>query len=242
MDRYHELHRRYAALPNGGRAEDGFHYSPQSLQIFPRYHVAEAILTEIERLDPDRLPDPTSLVAALTRAGATAQTMFTQPPHGEIEAEVMAEERQRFAAAVQTWLAQPNLTAEPMAYRRVLAPHESSSWHGRMAARWGVHHRQWYPMIDASVPDDVLILQEAAMWDDDGTERVRELLAETGCTRVAELREFGADYVLDVSLFDPTYNGTEGVWTDDSLTWIAYASHEATVAFGGVLATGLPKA
>jgi hypothetical protein len=61
-----------------------------------------------------------------------------------------------------------------------------------------------------------------------------------GGLRVAELREYGAEYLLDVELFAPTYNGAEGVWSDDSLSWIAFASHEGTVAFGGLLASVLP--
>jgi hypothetical protein len=58
---------------------------------------------------------------------------------------------------------------------------------------------------------------------------------------VVELREYGAHYLLDVDLFAPRYTGAEGVWTDETLDWLAYASHEGTVAFGGTLALALPR-
>ncbi|MBE1498164.1 hypothetical protein H4696_005264 [Amycolatopsis lexingtonensis] len=46
--------------------------------------------------------------------------------------------------------------------------------------------------------------------------------------------------LIDVDLVAPRYTGAEGVWSDDPLTWVAYASHEGTVAFGGRLAAALP--
>jgi hypothetical protein len=61
MDRYDELSGMYAQLPNQGRAADAFHYSSRVRRIFPRYNVVEAMLVEVERLDPDRLPTFTPL-------------------------------------------------------------------------------------------------------------------------------------------------------------------------------------
>ncbi|MCL7458315.1 hypothetical protein AB0J85_24175 [Micromonospora echinofusca] len=76
-------------------------------------------------------------------------------------------------------------------------------------------------------------------WWDTKSARVRQVLQDAGGQRAAELREYGADYLVDLDLFVPRYTGAEGVWSDNSLAWIAYASHEGTVAFGGLLATAL---
>jgi hypothetical protein len=94
---------------------------------------------------------------------------------------------------------------------------------------------------DARRPDPpgVLVLAEASMWDEQGSLHLWAALREFGGGRVAELREYGADYLLDVELFAPRYTGAEGVWSDDTLAWIAFASHEGTVAFGGELAAAL---
>jgi hypothetical protein len=72
IERYDQLAREYAVLPDGGRAEDGFHYRPDAWRIFPRYHVVAAILVEVERLDPDRLPALNGLIDALVEAAEAA--------------------------------------------------------------------------------------------------------------------------------------------------------------------------
>ncbi len=77
------------------------------------------------------------------------------------------------------------------------------------------------------------------MWEEQAVTHVRAALRMMGAGRVTELREFGEDYVIDVDLVAPRYTGAEGVWSDDTLTWIACASHEGTVAFGGRLAATL---
>lgn len=240
MDRYDELSSMYAQLPNQGRAADGFRYSARARRIFPRYNVVEAMLVEVERLDPDRLPDLHTLAHALVRAADMAQSPFTQPPQGKAEEDVIGDERRLFSLAVETWLSVPDLDVEPLGYRRVLTPEESADWRRRLQRRWGLQDMFWYPMLAGPVSEDVLILKEASMWDRQGVARVRTALRDMGGLRVAELREYGvADYLLDIELFAPTFYGAEGVWSDGSLGWIAFASHEGTVAFGGLLASVL---
>lgn len=99
--------------------------------------------------------------------------------------------------------------------------------------------RSWYPMLAAPPPSGVLVFDEASMWDERGIAHVRAGLAHMGSCRVTELREYGADYLVDIEMFAPRCTGAEGVWSDDTLTWIAFASHEGTVAFGGRLAAAL---
>lgn len=95
----------------------------------------------------------------------------------------------------------------------------------------------WHPLVAAPIPPDVLILVADAMWDEQG----RHALREMGDRRVYELREDRIDHLVDVELFAPRYDGCEAVWCDDGLTWVAYASHEGTVAFGGELAAALRR-
>lgn len=239
MQRDEDLCRQYATLPNQGRAEDGYRYSLQAKRIFPRYNVVRAILEEVERLDPDQLPDLPRVSAALARAAEEAQSAFTQPPIGDVEAEVIGAERRRFSAAIQAWMSSPGLQTAPVAYRRVLASDESARWRIRLEQRWGLQDMLWYPMLAGPVPDDVLVLIEASMWEGEGVARVRQALLELGSRRVVELREYGADYLVDVDLLAPRYTLAEGVWSDEGMRWIAYACHEGAVAFGGWLADAL---
>ncbi|WP_109964804.1 hypothetical protein [Micromonospora globispora] len=237
--RYEELRREYSQLPNDGRQADGYHYTTEAKRIFPRYNAVEAILVEVERLDPDRLPGVDVVTNTLLAAAESADSPFTKSPDDEIEAHAIVDERRLFAANVQRWGAQPNLRTDPVPYRRVLAPEESSAWRTSLQRRWGVQDGRWYPLLSSSVPQDVLVLTGESMWEDDGVDQVRRVLRDLRRPRVVELREYGADYLLDVEIFAPRYTGPEGLWSDEHHDWIAYASHEGTVAFGGALSAGL---
>ena len=237
--RYEELQREYSQLPNDGRQADGHHYTTEAKRIFPRYNVVDAMLIEVERLDPDRLPGVDVVTSAMLAAAESADSPFTKPPHDEIQAQAMADERQLFAANVQCWKADPNLRADPVPYRRVLTREESSAWRTSLQQRWGVQNGWWQRLLSSSVPQDVLVLTGESMWEDDGIDQVRRVLRELGRPRVVELREYGADYLLGVDIFAPRYTGPEGFWSDEHHDWIAYASHEGTVAFGGALSGGL---
>ncbi|MFC4042959.1 hypothetical protein ACFO1B_31410 [Dactylosporangium siamense] len=235
MTRYDELSREYGRLPDDARRTDG-------KRIFPRYNVVDAMLVEVERLDPDRLPGVDVVAGMMLAAAERARSPFTEPPHGEVEAQVMADERRLFAVQVRHWTEQPDLRVDAVPYRRVLTPEESSAWRTSSQRRWGARDGCWHPMLGSSVPRDVLVLTGESMWEDDAVERVRRVLRELGRSRVVELREYGADYLLDVEIVAPRYTGPEGLWTDEHHDWIAYASHEGTVAFGGVLSAGLAAA
>lgn len=239
MERYAELVEQYAALPGQGRA--GFGYRPEAYRIFPRYNVVEAMLAQVERLDPDRLPERSSLLARLAEAAATARSPFTDPAPNEVAATAVAEERRLFASVVGEWAGRGDLRVEPLPYRRVLTSAESAARQQQLQRRWGLVGRAWHPMIAAETPPEVLVLAEAVMGDlPEAVTHVRTALRAAGGGRVTELREYGEDYLIDVDLVEPRYTGAEGVWSDDTLTWVAYASHEGTVAFGGRLAAALP--
>lgn len=238
-ERYEGLRSGYRQLPNNGRQADGFHYTTEAKRIFPRYNVVEAILIEVERLDPDHLPGIDAVTHTLLAAAESANSPFTTSPRDEVEADAIADERRLFVANVQRWVAQPNLGIDPLPYRRVLRPAESSAWRTSSQHRWGVRNGWWHPMLSSSVPHDVLVLTEESMWEDDGVDQVRRVLRELGRRRVVELSEYGPDYLLDIGIFAPRYTGAEAIWSDERHDWIAYASHEGTVAFGGALSTGL---
>ncbi|MDI1462569.1 hypothetical protein QEZ54_16475 [Catellatospora sp. KI3] len=239
MDRYQQLTTAYSRLPNHGRAADGYHYTPEARQIFPRCHVAAAILDDVERLDPERLPPPAQLAEALVHSARSAASVFTSDAR---DAGVIADERRRFEAVVADWLRPGRLpVVAPLPYRRVLAAEESRRRQELLAQRWGLVGRVWHPMLGRTAPPaEVLVLNQNAVYDE-GAELVRRILREYGAGRVTELREDGADRLLDVELVELGYHWAEGVWSDDSLSWMAYASHEDTVAVGGRLAEALAE-
>ncbi|MEU8392416.1 hypothetical protein [Micromonospora sp. NPDC048842] len=237
--RYDELRTGYGQLPNDGRQADGYLYTTEAKRIFPRYNVVAAILIEVERLDPDHLPGIDVMTHVLLAAAESANSRFTTSTQDEVAADAIADERRLFAANVRRWLAQPDLSVDPLPYRRVLTSEESSAWHASLRQRWGVQDGCWHPLLAGDVPHDVLVLTGDSMWEDDGVDQVRRVLRRLGRRRVVELSEDGADCLLDAEIFAPRYTGPEGLWSDEHHDWVAYASHEGTVAFGGALSTGL---
>lgn len=83
----------YSKLTNQGRASDGYHYSEKALDTFPRYLVLDAILKDIETIDPESLSDFEGAKSLITLAGATAENQFTRNASGEIEKRAQDDER-----------------------------------------------------------------------------------------------------------------------------------------------------
>lgn len=233
INRYGELTRAYSSLPHSGRAADGYHYTDEAKRIFPRYQAVEVILVKIEELDSDALPPIDELKRLLVSAGNDTRMEFMERRGGPAEEQAIAEERRLFAEqVVQLAIAPGRVDALP--YRRTLTDSEAENWLGSLQRQWGVVGHEWYPMLGTSVPEHVLVLRQEGLFDNgDGEGAVRSAVAELGVTRVIELREFPPSRMIDVASFTPSYNGAEGLWTDDSLSWIAYASHHETVAFDG---------
>lgn len=239
MSRNGKLHAEHAAVVRAsGRAASG--HTDEEKRIYPRYHVVDAMLSEVERLDPGDLPPLDRLAAELATAATTAQSIFTANL-GAIEAEVTGAERDLFRRSIKSWLTAKDLAVEPLPYRRVFGDEEAQAWRRRLEQRWGFERNgtAWHPII-GDVPEDVIALHADAIWDGRGIELVREALAGMGLRRVVEIREHGdPGSLLDLEAFTPTCTGAEGTWTDETLDWIAYASHESSVAFGGTLAERL---
>jgi hypothetical protein len=232
MDRYRELTRAYLALPNSGRAADGYNYTDEALQMFPRYLVVEAILNKVEELDSDNLPAVEKLTGLLISAAYSAQSPSTRP-RAPIPEQVMVEERKLFAERVLQLVGDTDAVVA-LPYRRTLAHGEGEQWLASLQQRWGVVNHEWYPMLDAPVPDDVLVLRQDGLVEGSGEAFIRAALSEMGVKRVLELREDLVHREIDLELLTPTFSiSGEGLWTDESLAWIIYASHESTVAFGG---------
>ncbi|MEV6241943.1 hypothetical protein [Lentzea sp. NPDC051838] len=236
-DKLHAEAARAPKMPSLNGAHPG--YTEEEKRIFPRFHVVNAMLSAVERLDPEDLPPLSQVASTLSIAASTAQSIFTTD-RDPIATEAGAAERELFRRAIKGWLVSSDVDVEPLPYRRVFSDEEAAGWRRGLERRWGVHQTLWHPLISEDVPEDVLVLDSLAMWDGGGIELVREALAALGVRRVTEIREFGDPGArLDLELLVPTYDGAEGYWTDDTLDWLVYASHEQSVAFGGTLAERL---
>ena len=228
-ERYSEIVRRH-----GDRRRDGYHYTPEALATFPRYNVLNAIRVEIERIDPSNLIDSEETRARLVLVGRTATDDVSRKPMGQIDQRAMAEEREAFTRYIGALSPSELMAVEPLPYRRVLTAEESKSIWSPVRGRWQIPEHYWYPLADCAL-SDVVAFKTRAFEEAMPHERLRGVLAARGIGRVWELREFGPEYELDISLFKPVYDGAEGYWSSGDLDLIIYASHESSVTVAGRL-------
>lgn len=248
VERLHTLARRYCteryaywteiysrlAAQGKLRKADGYHYTDEALDIFPRYQVLSAMLVEVERLIPGNIPSLGEARELICLAGVAAESPFTRPPHTEVQAKAMAEERESFCRHVLGFPEEGLKDVEPLFYRRALEPREAREAFARVSELWGIDRWYWYPLAETARAD-VLAVQDRYFYEELGVGRLREILAAHGVVKVWEFREGESDpeYEMELSLLEPQYNGSEGYWCSEEMDWLVYASHESSITLGG---------
>jgi hypothetical protein len=234
LERDEERERRRIGAPEP--VEYG--YSPEMLATFPRYNVLYAIQTAVEAFTPADLGPLHEARELLAEAGATADSIFTREPNGDIERRAMGEERELFRRYVLSIREDELAEVEPLPFRRTLTEEESASlWH-ELERRWGVKG-YWYPIDraqDAPPPAHTVAFDSDPFHGEELERLLRDVLSSLGVVRVWELREqLGTDMdkEIELGILEPVYTGEEGFWTDGSFDWLVYASHEGSVTVAG---------
>lgn len=253
VDRLHVAARRYCAdrirfwaeqyqrLIAAGGDRRGGGYTPEAYRTFPRYQVLGAIRTDLERLTGCEVGDLAEARETFALAGLTAVNAFTSY-NEPLARSAEREEREAFACFVRGVPAAALAAVEPLPYTRVLPPEEAQEIWGSVEGAWRLRRREpWYPLAGARRPD-IEAFQAPCLLRSLTPGRLAAFLAERGVTRVWELREYGPEYEIDVSAFEPGYDGAEGFWTSADLGWIIYASHESSITVGGWLLEELKRA
>jgi len=234
INRHEYWTEKYARLVAGVERQWGWTYSNEELSVFPRYNVLSAILVKVESFDPSHFISVEEARNAILTAAQSAESMFTQGSIGPIQSKVMAEEREEFRLFIEKYSEGNMVEEEPLFYRRVLSKDESDEVWDKLQFRWGIGRREyWYPLTQRT-NQNIEAFQDKALDKAVTPDGLRAILANHGLTRVFELREYGAEYELDLSVaFDPYYNGAEGYWCSEQADWIIYASHESSITVGG---------
>jgi hypothetical protein len=124
---------------------------------------------------------------------------------------------------------------EPLFYKRILSAEESNSIWEKLCSRWEITgYCCWYPLSNHK-RNDVEAFQDTYFEQEIGTEKLQAILRSREVETVWEMREDNNNYELELSTFDPYYNGAEGLWCDSNFDWIVYASHESSITIGGWL-------
>jgi len=230
---------KYQKLMDQNRARIRSGYSDDAYDTFPRYHALAAILTEIERIDAENLPDETELRDLLVMAGHTAESIFTKDTNSEIKAAAIDDERHAFEKVIRSLSAEDLEQVEPLPYRRALPADEVSALWTRVTERWGADGSYYFPLGNKTDPSLQAFSTEA--FDSRfSAEALREIMRSQGITRIFELREYGDEnYLMEIDSWEPFYSGAEGFWFSDDLEWIMYCSHESSTTVGGTLADAI---
>ena len=234
MERYSYWTKQYADLVSAGKNRSGYEYTKEALCTFPRYNVLNAILVEVERHRP---ADFTSLEEAkrvLMAVAANAQSIFTQPPNGNLEQQAMNEEREALNNFIATIKENDLSSVEPLFYRRVLTAEEGDIIWDTLRTNWDISNGYWYPLANRK-REDIEAFQDTYFEKEVGPEKLRTIFRTHGIGTLWEMREDGINHELEISVFEPYYDGNEGYWCDSSFEWIVYASHESSITVGGWL-------
>ncbi len=230
---YEQLEASGSARKPGSRAH--WEYTDQAYATFPRYLVWEAILKQIERLEPRLVRGVDQLREELVSAGSRAQTTSTANPHLPPAASAaMSEEREEFARFIRSVGRSQLAVVESLPMRRVFGEEELKGLWQSLHTAWDISgEHYWWPLRKGTAPREVLMFHTD--WFDSGKHMaLREILARQGVERVWEVREFrewGCEQSLDA--FEPAYSGEEGYWTSSTMDWLVYASHESSITLAG---------
>ncbi len=86
------------------RKEDCYNYTDEAYDMFPRYQVLEAILTEVEKHKSDDFESIAQAKSQLISDGLSAESLFTKPSNSEAIVKIITDELEKgtFAYLPQT--------------------------------------------------------------------------------------------------------------------------------------------
>ena len=207
--------------------------SDAALNLFPRYNCLDAILIGLERFAPDDFSSFSEANDLIVMVGDTSESLFTTSQN-VIEKNAMKQEREAFCEYIKNLNQEQIESIKPLFYRKVLAESKSQKLWAILKQQWNIQQKSyWYPLMDSS--KEVIAFQEESFDVEFGIESIRQILQRKGIQRVFSLTEYGPEYELDVSVFEPLYyhSGVENYSFSQQGDWIIYASHEGAITVGG---------
>jgi hypothetical protein len=232
MDNHFYWSKKYSEMNTGGAGRSG--YTDEHLMTFPRYNVLNAILIEVERYRPEDFKTFEEAKHFICLIANEAQSVSTKPPNGNIQQKAMDEERDKLCKFINQLTEEDLSSVEPLFYRRVLSNDERQKIWSELKSKWKISDHYWYP-LSLEKPESVEAFQDSYFEREVGVGKLREILINHGVENVWEIREDEIDFELELSIFEPYYNGAEGFWCDSKFDWIIYASHESSITIGGWL-------
>ena len=175
-----------------------------------------------------------SMTDSLVRAAQDSHLYLDVPPTSASEVANIRDEVQKFSEFIRSLTEEQIASAEPLPYRRTLSKGESNHLLAKLRDRWQVDGKgYWHPLTARAMPPHVVAFH-VRYFDERKRALLRKVARRLGATRVLEKREYkGFASEFDLELFEPVHDGREGYWTSESVDWLVYASHEASLTIAG---------
>lgn len=234
IEKSHYWRKLYFDLIKSDKKHNMGSYSDEALNLFPRYNQLDAILIELEKFIPEDFSSFSEAKEYIILAGNISESAFTRLLR-TIDKQAMQQEREDFYEFINNLNQEQLETVEPLFYRRVLIESESLRLWTELQEKWDVQPKKyWYPLMNTT-RTDVIVFQEESFDVEFGVTTLKQLLQNNGIQHVWSLTEYGPEYEIDVSVFEPLYyhTGVENFSFSQQADWIIYASHESSITIGG---------
>jgi hypothetical protein len=234
IDRSHYWRNEYFELTKRNDRHYIGAYSDDALSLFPRYNQLDSILIELEKFIPEDFSSFSEAKEVIVLAGNTSESVFTRPL-STIDKQVMQQEREAFCEFINNLNQEQLETIESLFYRRVLTEPVSQKLWAILQEKWDIQPKNyWYPLMN-TLRNDVIAFQEESFDVEFGIANLRHILQRNDIQHVWNLTEYGPEYEIDVSVFEPLYyhTGVENYSFSQQADWIIYASHESSITIGG---------
>ena len=210
----------------------GYGYTDEALDIFPLYFLLEKFLNEIERYVPEDFSTFEEAKGIFRLILVDVRRESLKASENKVEGLAICEEMAAISRFIDDATERELLLVEPSFYRRVLSEQQSAFIWQNLSSRWGISDQYWYP-LSMDEPNNTEAFQDSYFEKEVDVAKIRELLGSRGVKNIYEMREHGPNYHLELTVFEPYYNGAEGYWFDDTYNWVFYASHESSVTVSG---------
>ncbi|MEL7128459.1 MAG: hypothetical protein AAGK23_02840 [Pseudomonadota bacterium] len=145
MKRHSLWCKEYEPLVLSGKDRDGYYYTDEACEIFPRYNVAQSALVDIEKLNFDNLPNLEELRQLLGNVWCLQKTDFERLTQTQIAARAEADELEKLRHSILEFARAPEKDVQPLFYRRVLSENEAEDYWSELKKALGCRRRLLVP-------------------------------------------------------------------------------------------------
>jgi len=233
---------RYTEMQRGRKPPIPYSYTDREYATFPRYNVLAAILTEVERIDPEEVTTLDEMRELLVTAGEAAESDFTRQSPGaagrEISLRAMDEEREVFVAHVRALDEDLLWRVAPLPRRFILPEARAARVRDDIARVWAIEG-SFYPDTPAR-RHDVCAFHRRTFESEGAMRFVRDLAArrDGGAQPLLWWWE-NSGSVVEMELAALDFAGAEVFITSKALDWLIYASYEGSITVAGSILDGL---